>query len=75
MLVRPQGMDGTTIVEVLRGTKLKMQVVNTMNEDRLIIMIEQLAVVVVEDATMLEVHTWMIEVQQLVEGTTTTAGM
>jgi hypothetical protein len=75
MLVRPQGMDGTTIVEVLRGTKIKMQVVNTMNEDRLIIMIEQLAVVVVEDAMMLEVHTWMIEVQQLVEGTTTTAGM
>jgi hypothetical protein len=68
-------MDGTTIVEVLRGTKIKMQVVNTMNEDRLIIMIEQLAVVVVEDAMMLEVHTWMIEVQQLVEGTTTTAGM
>ena len=52
-----------------------MQVVNTMNEDRLIIMIEQLAVVVVEDAMMVEVHTWMIEVQQLVEGTTTTAGM
>jgi len=68
-------MDGTTIVEVLRGTKIKMQVVYTMNEDRLIIMIEQLAVVVVEDAMMLEVHTWMIEVQQLVEGTTTTAGM